>query len=119
MNRILLRVSADIACFACSAAILVLTLSACAQGEPEPSAKGQDNSKRSLRFNRTLFREAVKQLFEAAGVSYALNISEQDLEFKKTTITALLYQVPFDSALEQILKASPIPLEQRFEKGIY
>jgi type II secretory pathway component GspD/PulD (secretin) len=89
------------------------------QNEPQAGATSQtDPALEKKRFTLTLENtdqyEALKQLFQQAGVSYVL---ESETRGPKVTIN--LKNQPFSVALKTLLNASEQPLAYRVENGVY
>ncbi|HEX5324108.1 MAG TPA: hypothetical protein VFW40_10000 [Capsulimonadaceae bacterium] len=67
----------------------------------------------TVEFNRAPIRQALTQLFKGAGLNYALDPSVQG------NVTASLHDVPFQVALETVLKANRPQLTYEVRDGVY
>ena len=68
----------------------------------------------TLNCDRTSLYQALRQLFAQARIDFAL-----DATLKDTTITVSLHNMPFEHALDVVLRASPRPVTCRVTKGFY
>lgn len=87
--------------------VLLNVAPAFAQGQPI----GRQMIVRSLEFQQTDVREALRQLFKEVGVSYTISAQVQG------GVTVSMRNVPFDTALQNLTRQ--VDATYRIEGGVY
>lgn len=75
--------------------------------------RGTGKTRVSLTFAKTPIRTALQLLFRRANQSFVLG------EGVSGTTTATLHNVPFDTALHQVLSVNSVPLVSSLVRGVY